>query len=50
MGNVQGSLEVSLEELECLEMEVHEDYNPSGELSSRLARRDFIQKQRLREA
>ena len=43
-------MEVSLEELERLEMEVHEDYNPSGELSDRAARRDFLQKLRLKEA
>lgn len=50
MGNMQASAEVSLEELERLEMEVQEDFNPSGELSGRAARRDFLQKQRLREA
>jgi len=50
MGNAQASREISLEEMEQFEMQVDEDYNPSGELSERAARRDYMFKLRNREA
>ena len=50
MGNSQASHEISLEELERFEMEVDEEFNPSGELSERAAKREYMVKVRAREA
>ena len=45
MGNAQGANhEISLEELEQLEMQVDEDYNPSGMQSERSAKIAYLQK------
>ena len=41
MGNTQQSQEISLEEMEQFEMQVDEDYNPSGDLSERAARKQY---------
>jgi hypothetical protein len=50
MGNSQASQEISLEEMEQFEMQVDEDYNPTGDMSERAARKQYLQKLRLREA
>lgn len=41
MGNTQQSQEISLEEMEQFEMQVDEDYNPSGDQSERAARKQY---------
>ena len=51
MGNAQAANhEISLEELEQLEMQVDEEYNPSGMQSERSARISYLAKLREREA
>ncbi len=50
MGNSQASQEISLDEMEQFEMQVDEDYNPTGDVSERGARKQYLAKLRLREA
>ncbi len=50
MGNSQASQEISLLEMEQFEMQVDEDYNPTGDMSERGARKQYLAKLRLREA
>lgn len=50
MGNLQGSHEISVEEQEQFEMQVEEDYNPSGIQSEKEAKIEYLQRQRKREA
>lgn len=50
MGNLQGSHEISLEEQENFEMQVDEDYNPRGPHEETLARLEYVQRQRHRDA
>ena len=42
MGVLQTSTELSPEEMEQFEMQVDEEYNPSGELDERAARREYM--------
>ena len=50
MGNLQGSHEISIEEQEQFEMQVEEDYNPSGIQTEKEAKLEYLQRQRKREA
>ena len=49
MGNTY-NIELSQEELEKFEMQVDEDYNPTGKTSERSARHDYLRKMRERDA
>ena len=50
MGNTQKQPELTQEELEKFEMEVDEEYNPTGLKSDREARLEYMQRLRQREA
>ena len=50
MGNLQASHEISIEEQEQFEMQVEEDYNPSGIQTEKEAKLEYLQRERKREA